>query len=109
VTVRNNVTAPAPTPVGSLQVAITQPTGGSTVSGTAWVVMWVNGASGTSNVFTLSVDGTTVGTSTVANGGPVTLPWVTSTSGNGSHAVKATVRDAAGNTGSTTVTVTVAN
>ena len=111
VTVRNNAAAPAPTPtpVGSLQVAITQPTGGSTVSGTAWVVMWVNGASGTSNVFTLSVDGTTVGTSTVANGGPVTLPWVTSTPGNGSHAVKATVRDATGNTGSTSVTVTVAN
>jgi hypothetical protein len=107
VTVKN--TTVTTTPPGTLQVAITQPAGGATVSGTAWVVMWVSGASGTSNVFTLSVDGTTVGTQTVSGSGPVTIPWVTSASGNGSHTIKATVRDATGNTGSSSATVTVAN
>jgi hypothetical protein len=102
VNVKNNTT-----PTGTLQVAVTQPTGGSTVGGTVWVVMWVTGASGSANQFTLSVDGVAVGTSTVPNAGPVTIPWVTST--NGSHTITATVKDATGNTGSTNVTVTVAN
>jgi hypothetical protein len=101
--------APAPAPTGTLQVAVTQPTGGATVGGTAWVVAWVTGASGTSNVFTLSVDGVTVGTSTVSTAGPVSIPWTTTTSANGSHTIRVTVRDATGNTGSTSATVTVAN
>jgi len=112
VNVKNGVVSappPAPTPTGTLQVAITQPTGGSTVLGTAWVVAWVTGASGTANVFTLSVDGVTVGTTTVSVAGPVSIPWTTTSSTNGSHTVKVTVRDATGNTGSTSATVTVAN
>jgi hypothetical protein len=100
---------PPPPATGTLKVAVTQPTGGATVAGTAWVVMWVNGASGTSNAFTLSVDGVTVGTSTVSSTGPVTLPWSTTTAANGNHTITATVRDATGNTGSTSVTVRVAN
>jgi len=104
VTVSNTTTT-----TGSLAVAITQPTSGATVSGTAWVVMWVNGASGTSNLFTLSVDGVAVATSTVSNTGPVTLPWNTATAVNGNHTITATVRDATGNTGSTSLTVRVAN
>ena len=88
---------------------ITQPTGGATVGGTAWVVMWVEGTSGSSNAFTLSVDGVTVGSQTTSARGPVTVPWTTSTSSNGSHTLRATVRDATGNTGSTTATVTVRN
>jgi hypothetical protein len=108
VTVSN--TAPAPTPsTGSLRVFITQPTGGATVSGTAWVVMWVEGTSGSSNSFTLSVDGVTVGSQTTSARGPVTLPWITRNSSNGSHTLRATVRDATGKTGSTTATVTVRN
>jgi Bacterial Ig domain len=112
VNVRNSTVAPAPAapaPTGTLQVAITQPTGGSTVSGTAWVVVWVNGASGSSNVFTLSVDGVAVATSTASNAGPVSLPWSTGTSANGSHTVTATVRDATGNSGSAKLAVTVSN
>jgi hypothetical protein len=110
VNVKNGtVSAPPPAPTGTLQVAITQPTGGATVSGTAWVVAWVTGASGTSNVFTLSVDGVTVGTSTVSAAGPVSIPWTTTTSANGSHTISVTVRDATGNTGATSATVTVAN
>jgi hypothetical protein len=103
-----NVPAPAPT-TGTLRVAVTQPTAGATVGGTAWVVMWVEGASGSANAFTLSVDGVTVGTQTTSAAGPVSLPWNTTGASNGTHTLRATVRDAAGNTGSTSTSVTVRN
>jgi hypothetical protein len=100
---------PQPPPVNdSLKVFITQPTGGTTVRGTAWVVMWVEGTSGAANTFTLSVDGATVGSRTTSARGPVTIPWLTSTT-NGSHTLTAVVRDAAGRTGRTSVSVTVRN
>jgi hypothetical protein len=104
-----NATTPPPTSNGALRVFITQPRGSATVGGTAWVVMWVEGTTGSSNAFTLSVDGVTVGSETTSARGPVTIPWVTSRNGNGSHMLRATVRDAAGNTGSTSATVTVRN
>jgi hypothetical protein len=107
VTVSNSVSAPAPT--GSLKVFITQPTTGATVGGTAWVVLWVEGTSGSSNVFTLSVDGTRIGSQTSSVRGPITIPWTTSSSGNGSHTLSGTVRDAAGNTGTTSMAITVRN
>jgi hypothetical protein len=100
---------PPPPPTGTLRVAVTQPTGGATVGGTAWVVMWVEGSSGSSNAFTLSVDGATVGSQTTSARGPVTIPWITTRTSNGSHTLTATVRDATGNTGSSSVTVTVRN
>jgi hypothetical protein len=92
----------------SLRVFITQPTGGTTVRGTAWVVMWVEGTTGAANTFTLSADGATVGSQTTSTRGPVTIPWPTSTP-NGSHTLTAVVRDAAGRTGRTSVSVTVRN
>jgi hypothetical protein len=114
VTVANQVSTATATSTttptsGSLRVSITQPTGGATVAGTAWVVMWVEGASGSSNAFTLSVDGAAVYTETTSASGPVTLPWRTTSAVNGSHRVTATVRDAGGNTGSTSINVTVQN
>jgi hypothetical protein len=99
---------PTPPPSDSLKVFITQPTGGTTVAGTAWVVMWVEGTSGSANTFTLSVDGATIGSQTTSARGPVTIPWTTSTT-NGSHTLTAVVRDAAGQTGRTSVSVTVGN
>ena len=99
---------PTPAPTGSLQVAITQPTTGATVSGTAWVVMWVNGASSNVNTYTLSVDGRQVATQ-VSGSGPVSVPWTTTGITNGTHIVTATVRDAAGKSGTTSVNVTVRN
>jgi hypothetical protein len=102
--------APTPTPPsGSVKVFITQPASGASVGGTAWVVLWAEGTTGSSNAFTLSVDGTTVGSQTTSARGPVTIPWTTASSGNGGHTVTATVRDASGNTGSTSLTVTVRN
>jgi hypothetical protein len=98
---------PSPPSNSAVKVFITQPTGGASLRGTAWVVLWAEGTSGSSNTFTLSVNGSTVGTKTTSARGPVSIPWTTS--GTGSRTLTATVRDASGHTGRTTVTVTLAN
>jgi Bacterial Ig-like domain len=79
------------------------------VSGTAWVVIWAENTTGSSNVFTLSADGRQVGTQTTSSRGPVTLPWDTRSVANGTHTLTATVRDASGNTGTTSITIIVNN
>ena len=66
---RRQVTPPPPPP-STLKVFITQPRNNDTVSGTAWVVIWVEGTSGSSNVFTLSADGKQVGTQTTSSRSP---------------------------------------
>jgi hypothetical protein len=78
------------------------------VSGVVWVNVWVEGATGSSNVFTLSVGGVTVATVT-SSGVHVTPAWDTRPGGNGTRTLTATVRDASGNTGAATLTVTVKN
>jgi hypothetical protein len=98
----------APSAGDTLDVAITQPTGGAVVGGTAWVVLWVSGVSGSSNTFTLEVDGDTVGSETTAETGPVSIPWTTA-GADGAHTLTAVVRDASGNTGRASVEVTVRN
>jgi hypothetical protein len=40
---------PPPPPTGTLKVFITQPRSNETVGGVAWVVMWVEGTSGSSS------------------------------------------------------------
>jgi hypothetical protein len=108
VTVSNTTTAPPP-PTGEVTVALTAPTNNATVTGTNWAVVWVNGAATGSNVYTLSVSGQTVGTTTTSSTGPVSIPWNSASVGNGSRVLTATVRDAAGKTGNASVTVTVGN
>ena len=49
------------------------------------------------------------GSQTTSARGPVTIPWQTGSVANGSHTLRATVRDATGHTGSTSRTVTVSN
>jgi Bacterial Ig domain len=88
-------------------VSITAPTGGSTVSGSRAI-----NATATDNVGVVSVqfriDGVNVGTADTTS--PYSYTWNTATSSNGSHALTAVARDAAGNTRtSSTVTVTVSN
>ena len=94
------VTAPdttAPT------VAIASPNDGTNAYGPTTVTVNATDDVGVSSV-TLSVDGTTVGTSTTA---PYTFTWSALT--NGAHTLKATASDDAGNVGtSTPITVTVA-
>ncbi len=89
---------------------MTEPTGGETVRGTHWAVVWLNGAAGGSRApFTLSVAGQTVATFTSTSSGPVSIPWNTRSVADGSRALTVAVRDPAGKTGSTSVTVTVRN
>ena len=102
-------TTPPPPPPTTLKVFITQPRSNETVSGTAWVVLWVEGTSGSSNIFTLTADGSQVGTQTTSSRGPVTLPWDTRSVINGAHTLTGTVRDANGNTGTTSISVIVKN
>jgi len=106
---------PPPPPASALKVFITQPATAATVSGTVWVTLWVQGTSGASNVFTLSADGKQIGSPTTSSrSGPVTIPWPTKPIGatpvpNGTHTLTGTVRDATGNTGTTSITVIVNN
>ncbi len=96
-------------PPTTLKVFITQPKATATVSGTAWIVLWVEGTSGASNTFTLSADGTQIATRTTTVRGPVSIPWATQGLTNGTHTLTGTVRDATGNTGTTSITVIVNN
>ena len=98
------VTNPTPT----LGVAITGPTTGATLRDTAWVDVWVDGATGSSNTFTLVVDGQTVGTQAIS-GAHATIPWDTRLTPDGTVTLAARVRDAAGNNGSTTRSFVVSN
>jgi hypothetical protein len=93
---------------GTLQVALTTPSPGATVSGTVWVNIWVEGAAAGTKTYTMTAGGATVWTedSTATH---VTLPWATTGTPNGQQTLVASVRDAAGNTGSGSVTVTVQN
>jgi hypothetical protein len=110
VTVSNGAPPPPPPPsTGTLKVFITSPSSGATVSGTSWVTLWLNGASGTSNTYTLTVAGQTVATTTTASTGPVSMPWSTLAVADGAQTLTASARDATSNTGATSIAITVAN
>jgi hypothetical protein len=110
VTVRNATSAPRPPlSTGTLDVFITTPQPTRIVNGTTDVVLWAEGTNGSSNTFTLAAEGVTVGTQTIAARGPVTIPWNTRTTVNGTRTLTATVRDATGKTAHATVSVVVKN
>ena len=98
VTVFNDKTPPS--------VSITAPASGATVSGTIKV-----SANATDNVgvagVRFRVDGLDLGGEDTA--APYSASWNTLTASNGSHKLTATARDAAGNTATSAVTVTVFN
>src|SRR5207237_8946970 len=92
----------------TLQVCMTQPANGSTVSGTAvWTTMWVERAAAGTKTYTLSIGGQILATGTDTSSGPVTLPWDSTKVSNGPQTLKATVRDPNGAVGSTTISVNV--
>ena len=99
VTVSNSV--PDTTPPA---VSITSPTGG-TVSGTIAVQVSASDNLGVTAV-TFSVDGVLLGTDTAA---PYSFSWDTTAVANGAHTLTAIATDAAGNSASNSVVVTVNN
>src|SRR5206468_15422 len=101
--------ASAQLPGGTLIVDITSPTSGSTVSGTITVNASVTiiGSLLVAGV-QFKLDGANLGAQDTSS--PYSIPWNTTTVGNGSHTLTAMARDAAGNrTTSSPVTVTVSN
>ncbi|MGH7393812.1 MAG: Ig-like domain-containing protein, partial [Candidatus Rokuibacteriota bacterium] len=109
VTVSNTTTSPPPAPApGGLTVVFTSPAAGATVAGRVVVNLWVEGQSGSSNTFTLSVGGQAQTAKTIA-GNHAWLYWDSGKVVDGSHTLVATVRDAAGKTGTASRSVTTRN
>src|SRR5262249_43483323 len=88
-------------PVG----AITAPAAGSTVSGTVNVTAGASDSVGVAKV-DFQVDGVTKATAT---GSPYVYAWNSSGVANGSHTLTAITTDLAGNTATSSITVTVGN
>ena len=89
-------------------VSLTAPANGATVSGTVTVT-----ANATDNVAVTGVqfqlDGVNLGSVVTGAGPTYSYSWNSTTVANGSHTLTATASDAAGNTASSSVTVTVNN
>jgi hypothetical protein len=105
----SNVATPPPPPTGTLKVFITQPTAGTTVSNTAWAVMWLEGSIAASKTYTLTLGGKAMGSTTTSSNGPVSMPYDTKMVVDGSQPLMATVKDSSSNTGGSTTNVTVKN
>jgi hypothetical protein len=104
-----NITVQQPPPQ-TIRVFITQPySDGTTVSGTTWFVIWIENAAAGNKTFTISVRGSAVATMTTASNGPVSIPWVTSGTPNGTESVTVSVSDSAGGRGSAVRVVNIAN
>ncbi len=88
-------------------VSMTAPANGATVSGTISITANANDNVGVASV-QFQLDGANFGGLDTAS--PYSVSWNTATSSNGSHTLRAIVKDAAGNsTTSASVTVTVSN
>jgi hypothetical protein len=88
-------------------VSITSPAGGATVSGTITVSASASDNVGVAGV-QFQLDGANAGPELTT--APYSIPWDTTTAGDGQHTLTAIAADAAGNqTASAPVTVTVAN
>src|SRR5438552_531104 len=107
VTVSNTVTPPPTT--GTLSLFVTQPTGGTTVSSTAWATMWLEGSTAPTKTYTLTLGGKAMGSTTTASNGPVSMPFDTKMVVDGTQPLVATVKDSSNSTGGSTVNVTVKN
>jgi hypothetical protein len=112
-TARVTVTVDNGGTVSPLKVAMTSPKPGATVSGNVWPTVWVDPPATAPFTYKLLVT-TPAGTKEVwsqpsSSTGPVTLFWDSRTAPNGPVSLTATVADAAGRSGSTSVSVTVQN
>ncbi len=86
-------------------VSFSTPGQNATLSGMCSVLVGAGDNVGVSSV-ELSFNGTSLGTK---SSGPYSWTWDTCSAQNGSYTLKATARDAAGNTSSSTVTVSILN
>ncbi len=90
----------------SLELFFTAPPAGSTVSGRSVLVSLSANGTTFPNTFTLSVDGTVIGTKS-GNSSVVSFTWKTSGYAKGLHTLSATVSDGTGNSGTASETVTL--
>jgi hypothetical protein len=99
-------TSGAPSDTVPPTVSMTAPAAAATVSGSVTV-----SANASDNVGVVGVqfllDGVNLGTEDTAS--PYSVTWNTTTAANGSHTLSARARDAAGNSATASVTVTVSN
>ncbi|MDD1679225.1 MAG: Ig-like domain-containing protein, partial [Methanomicrobiales archaeon] len=87
-------------------VSITAPSSGSTVSGSVAVSANASDNVGVSSI-QFQLDGANLGAALTK--APYSISWNTASVGNGSHTLAAVAKDAAGNSNSASVTVTVSN
>ena len=100
---------PTPTPTGDTTpptVSFTAPTAGQTLVGTISPLALASDNVGVAGV-QFKLDGVNLGAELTA--APFTTSWNTATTSNGAHTLSAVARDAAGNSATATVTVTVSN
>jgi chitinase len=101
-----NFTTAASPDIINPTVSITSPVNGSTVSGTITVSASASDNIGVAGV-QLLLNGTNLGPELTTS--PYNYSWNTLQVSNGSHTISAVARDAAGNTGTASVTVMVSN
>ncbi|MBZ5569958.1 MAG: putative Ig domain-containing protein, partial [Acidobacteriia bacterium] len=87
-------------------ISLSSPSNGSTVSGNVTLSATASDNVGVVGV-QFKVDGTNLGAEVTAT--PYSMSWNSTTASNGSHAISAVARDAAGNTNTASATVNVSN
>jgi len=93
--------------LATIQLSITAPPPGGTVSGRKVLIsLSASGTSGTTNTFTVSIDGTLIGTK-VGSATTASFKWTTTGYTKGLHTISATIKDATGNTGAASESVTL--
>jgi hypothetical protein len=91
----------------SLPLSFTQPAADSTVTGKKVAIsVSATGTMGSSNTFTVSVDGTVIGSKT-GNAVTASFIWATKSFAAGPHTLSTTVTDSSGNAGSASESVTL--
>lgn len=103
VNVSNVAAAPAAPDTTAPTVALRNPVNGATVKGTVTIQGSASDDTGTANLrSTLYINGRVVASGT---GGSLTYQWNSNKAGTGTHTIQMVTADAAGNTGSSTVSV----